>query len=153
MFLLFKYLSIFEILQMGGLARVTRYYVVTLVVAIGLFTTVVECTKHVSIKNSLGPGKNMTLHCQSKDNDLGQHNVAYGDEFGWNFSDNVFGATLFYCDLGWQNVKEFHFDAYSFARDKVRCDGAGCSWLVSAEGIYGLNGQTGFWEFMYKWPN
>ncbi|CAJ1940640.1 unnamed protein product [Sphenostylis stenocarpa] len=137
---------------MGGLAKIT-HHLVNLVVAIGLCTAVVEGSKHVSIKNSLGPGKNMTLHCQSKDTDLGKQNIGNGDEFGWDFSDNVFGTTLFFCDVGWQNVEEYHFDAYSFGRDRVRCDGAGCLWLVSAEGIYGLNGQTGFWEFMYQWPN
>ncbi|ESW26511.1 hypothetical protein PHAVU_003G125200 [Phaseolus vulgaris] len=138
---------------MGGLAKIRRHHVVSLVVAIGLCITAVECTKHVSIKNSLGSGKNMSLHCQSKDNDLGQQNIENGNEFGWDFSDNVFGSTLFFCDLGWQNVEHYHFDAYSFGRDRVRCDGAGCSWLVSAEGIYGFNGQTGFWEFMFQWPN
>ncbi|KAH1216448.1 Self-incompatibility protein S1 [Glycine max] len=128
---------------MGGLAKKITHHLVTLVLVIVLCTTIVEGTKHVSIKNRLGSGRNMTLHCQSKDNDLGKQNIAYGDEFGWDFSDNVAGTTLFFCDLGWENVEEFHFDAYSFARDRVRCGDAGCSWLVSIEGIYGLNGQTG----------
>ncbi|KAK7347944.1 hypothetical protein VNO80_22487 [Phaseolus coccineus] len=129
MFLLFKCLLLIYIYTyMGGLAKIRRHHVVGLVVvAIGLCITVVECTKHVSIKNSLGPGKNMTLHCQSKDNDLGHQNIANGDEFGWDFSDNVFGTTLFFCDLGCQNVQDYRFDAYSFGRDRVRCDGAGCS--------------------------
>ncbi|XP_014507793.1 self-incompatibility protein S1 [Vigna radiata var. radiata] len=113
----------------------------------------VECRKHVSIKNRLGAGKNMSLHCQSKDNDLGHQNIANGDEFGWDFSDNIFGTTLFFCDVGWEKVEEYHFNAYSFGRDRVRCDGVGCSWLLSAEGIYGFNVQTAFWEFMYQWPN
>ncbi|RDX63267.1 Self-incompatibility protein S1, partial [Mucuna pruriens] len=137
-----------------GMAKIS--HVMSLMVVIGLWNPnviVVSGSKHVSIKNNLGSGKNMSLHCQSKDNDLGTQNIVYGDEFGWDFSDNVIGSTLFFCDLGWQNVQQFHFDAYSFARDMVRCDGVGCSWLVAAEGIYGLNGQTGFWEFLYQWPN
>ncbi|KAL2338847.1 hypothetical protein Fmac_013293 [Flemingia macrophylla] len=134
--------------HMEGLAKITLLTTL-LVVGIGF---VAADTKHVSIKNMLGSGRNITLHCQSRDNDLGNQNVADGDEFGWDFSDNVFGTTLFFCDLGWQKVQNYHFDAYSFARDTVRCY-AGCSWLVSAEGIYGLNGQTGFWEFWYQWPN
>ncbi|TKY54352.1 Plant self-incompatibility S1 [Spatholobus suberectus] len=137
--------------HMGGLAKTT--HLMTLMVVIGLCSPIVVAgTKHVSIKNKLGSGKNMTLHCQSKDNDLGKQNIEDGDEFGWDLSDNVTGTTLFFCDLEWENVDEYHFDAYSFARDWVRCD-AGCSWLASAEGIYGLNGQTGYWEFIYQWPN
>ncbi|KAK7291766.1 hypothetical protein RIF29_07163 [Crotalaria pallida] len=142
--------------HMQGLAKINIHLVTMLLLLIGsllLCTQVVGAdSKHVSIKNKLGSGRNMTLHCQSKDNDLGEHNIGDGDEFGWDFSDNVIGTTLFYCDLGWGNVQEFHFDAYSFGRDHVRCN-SGCSWLVSVEGIYGLNGQTGFWEFIYHWPN
>lgn len=107
---------------------------------------------HVSIMNRLGDGENVTLHCQSKDNDLGQQNVADGSEFGWDFSVNTAGTTLFYCDMAWQNVPQYHFDAYDFGRDFVRCE-TQCLWLVSTEGMYGLNGRTGFWEYIYHWPN
>ncbi|KAH7573921.1 hypothetical protein JRO89_XS03G0227200 [Xanthoceras sorbifolium] len=112
----------------------------------------VNSNQHVSIINGLGNGKNMSLHCQSKDNDLGQHNLADGTEFGWDFSANAWGTTLFYCDMEWEAVQLYHFDAYAFDRDHVRCQ-TQCLWLISAEGIHGLNGQTGFWEYIYQWPN
>ncbi|XAR57647.1 hypothetical protein NMG60_11025879 [Bertholletia excelsa] len=108
--------------------------------------------EHVSIKNRLGSGKTMSLHCQSKDNDLGNQTVADGSDYGWDFSPNAWGTTLFYCDLGWEGVPEFHFDAYVSSRDAVRCP-SDCFWLISLEGVYGLNGQTGLWEFMYFWPS
>ncbi|KAI6685096.1 hypothetical protein NL676_031009 [Syzygium grande] len=94
----------------------------------------------------------MTLHCQSKDDDLGEQTVADGGKFGWDFDVNVWGTTLYYCDMGWANLQDYHFDAYSFARDSVHCD-AQCLWLVSEEGMYGLNGQTGFWEYIHQWPS
>lgn len=102
--------------------------------------------------NRLGNGRNLTIHCQSKDDDLGQQNISDGSEFGWDFSVNVGGTTLFYCDMEWEKVQQYHFDAYSFARDFTRCESQ-CLWLISTEGMYGLNGQTGYWEFMYYWPN
>ncbi|MBA0557162.1 hypothetical protein Golob_027210, partial [Gossypium lobatum] len=107
---------------------------------------------HVSIKNRLGNGKNLTLHCQSKDTDLGEQNVADGSEYGWDFTPNVWGTTLYYCVMGWEEVQQYNYDAYSFQRDFVRCVSQ-CSWLISAEGIYGLNGNTGFWEFAYNWSS
>ncbi|XP_057475973.1 self-incompatibility protein S1-like [Actinidia eriantha] len=107
---------------------------------------------HASIKNMLGNGNMMSIHCQSKDNDLGNQTVSDGSEFGWDFSPNVWGTTLFYCDLDWKNVSDFYFDAYAFARDSVRCKTL-CSWLVSGEGMYGFNEGTGLWEFMYNWPS
>jgi hypothetical protein len=107
---------------------------------------------HASIKNRLGNGENLSIHCQSKDDDLGQQDIADGSEFGWDFSVNAWGTTLFYCDMEWENARRSHFDAYSFSRDHTRCEPQ-CSWLISKEGMYGMNGQTGFWEFMYDWPN
>ncbi|KAK8538756.1 hypothetical protein V6N13_009135 [Hibiscus sabdariffa] len=93
---------------------------------------------HVSIMNRLGSGKNLTLHCQSKDTNIGQQNVCDGSELGWDFAVNVWGSMLFYCDMGWEEVHQYHFDAYYFQRDFARCESQ-CSWLVSREGIYGLN--------------
>jgi len=126
-------------------------HVMTLFLVIGL-CTLVAGTKHVSIKNRLGSGKNMSLHCKSRDDDLGEQNIAEGKEFGWNFNVNFLQTTLFFCDLAWEKVPQYYIEAYNYARDHVRCD-TGCSWLVASEGIYGLNGQTGLWEFMYNWPN
>lgn len=134
----------------GGSEKISHLAILLLMV-ISLCIPDIADNKHVSIKNSLGSGKNVTLHCQSKDNDLGVHNIEDGDEFGWDFSDNVTGTTLFFCDLEWESVQQYHFDAYDFGRDIVRCY-TGCAWLISAEGIYGFNGQTGYWEFIYNWP-
>lgn len=101
---------------------------------------------HTSIKNRLGNGRNLTLHCQSADNDLGQQNVTDGSEFRWDFAVNVGGTTLFFCDMGWEEVGEYHIDAYNFQRDFSRCP-SNCSWVVAAEGMYNLNEGTGLWEF------
>ncbi|KAJ0035820.1 hypothetical protein Pint_24138 [Pistacia integerrima] len=121
-----------------------------MVMVFGLCNLVVSQKVHASIKNRLDNGKNLTVHCQSKDDDLGQQNVADGNEFGWDFAVNVVGTTLFYCDMEWDQY-QYHFDAYAVNRDYVRCENQ-CLWLVSAEGMYGLNGRTGFWEYMYHWP-
>ncbi|KAK9276047.1 hypothetical protein L1049_005578 [Liquidambar formosana] len=67
----------------------------------GLCNHVFSDDVHASIKNRLGNGKSMMVHCQSKDNDLGLQNVTDGSEFGWDFSPNVWGTTQFYCNLEW----------------------------------------------------
>ncbi|KAK6936523.1 Plant self-incompatibility S1 [Dillenia turbinata] len=113
--------------------------------------TVCSETVHASVMNRLGGGEILTVHCQSKDTDLGERSVGDGDEYGWEFSPNVWGTTLFYCDLTWDGGS-YHFDAYSFGRDSVRCE-TQCLWIVSGEGMYGLNGQTGFWEYLYDWQS
>lgn len=107
---------------------------------------------HVGILNKLGGGKSIGIHCQSKDNDLGPQTVADGAQYGWDFSVNVFGTTLFYCNMGWESVQSFPFSAYDYQRDKGRCS-SNCSWLMAEEGIYSLNDGTGLWEFTYSWTS
>lgn len=105
----------------------------------------------VDITNRLGSGKNLTIHCRSKDDDLGEEVVENGGVYAWSFKTNAWGTTLFYCDLNWEGMSGFSFDAYSFRRDFVRCKSS-CSWLVAKEGVYQRNEISGFWEFMYFWP-
>lgn len=132
--------------------RAPSYLLMTLIV-LALGETVVSGKVHASVTNRLGGGESINLHCQSKDNDLGEHRVEDGGELGWDFFVNVVGTTLFYCDVSWESFGGFHFDAYSFERDwGGRCESR-CQWLISKEGMYGLNDQTGFWEFLYPWPN
>ncbi|XP_010910063.2 self-incompatibility protein S1-like [Elaeis guineensis] len=126
-------------------------YVVAVVAMLVVLAPCDEAVKvHVSILNRLGKGRSIDIHCQSKDNDLGLHTIPDGGEYGWDFSVNAFGSTLFYCDLAWEAVPEFHFDAYAYWRDQNRCSSQ-CSWLLAQEGVYGLNEGTGLWEFMYAW--
>ncbi|KAI3423363.1 uncharacterized protein J3R85_011099 [Psidium guajava] len=66
---------------------------------------------HVSIKNWLGSGKNMTLHCRSEDDDLSEQNVAAGSKFGWDFDVYMWGTTLYYRDMGWETLQDYHYYA------------------------------------------
>ncbi|KAF6163444.1 hypothetical protein GIB67_029293 [Kingdonia uniflora] len=97
------------------------------------FDSVASDNVHVSVKNKLGDGKNLTVHCQSKDNDLGEQTLTDGSEYGWDFSVNAWGSTLFYCDITWETVNRYHFDSYSYDRDWKRCESQ-CLWTVSGEG-------------------
>lgn len=70
-------------------ARRIGHPLLLLVLVIGLSNLALSDAVHASIMNRLGNGRNLTLHCQSKDNDLGQHSLTDGSEFGWDFSVNV----------------------------------------------------------------
>ncbi|XP_010248454.1 PREDICTED: uncharacterized protein LOC104591361 [Nelumbo nucifera] len=97
--------------------------------------------------NRLGNGQSMNVHCQSGDDDLGNQVLADGDEFGWAFSTNTLGTTLFYCNVNWFKNDWFHFDAYSHERDWSRCRSE-CRWRVSEDGLYLHNQKNGEWEAM-----
>ena len=100
---------------------------------------------HVHIQNR--QGKNINLHCRSKDDDLGYHNIENGTEYSWSFNTNFWGTTLFYCavlmdpDPVW-----YHFDAYRQSRDSYRCESQ-CLWaILKHHSLIGYNQKTGNWE-------
>ncbi|PIN06705.1 hypothetical protein CDL12_20736 [Handroanthus impetiginosus] len=39
------------------------------------------------------------VRCQSKDDDLGYHNLAPNQDYNWSFCDNTWATTLFFCHL------------------------------------------------------
>ncbi|KAE9593705.1 putative plant self-incompatibility S1 [Lupinus albus] len=84
--------------------------------------------RHVHIKNNLGDGINLQVHCKSGDDDLGIHNVTYGGDYQFHFRVNAFGTTLFFCGLVW-DAKLHYLNAYIHQRDKERC-APDCFWTV-----------------------
>jgi len=86
---------------------------------------------HVSIANNLDTNLDLTIHCKSKDNDLGVHLLHHDDSFSWEFNDNIFGTTLFYCSFQWNG--ELHwYDIYKSSRDRDACHV--CNWGVTKLG-------------------
>lgn len=76
---------------------------------------------HVRIFNNLGDNQGVSIHCKSKDNDLGT-NVIYNDQcYGWHFHSNIWGITLFFCHFSWSGG-EGTYDIYKAKRDCRRCD-------------------------------
>lgn len=90
----------------------------------------------VSVYNRLGVGYGLTIHCRSKDDDLGVHVIAYSEDFSFSFHSNFFN-TLFYCELQWQQTS-YTFDAYDYGRDYRRCEFE-CYWEVKQDSLLGYN--------------
>ncbi|CAI0396695.1 unnamed protein product [Linum tenue] len=65
----------------------------------------------VYIENSL-PTSEVTARCQSRDDDIGRHDIAVGDSISWGFGDNGWSETLFWCDLNATDYGVLSFDAY-----------------------------------------
>lgn len=112
--------------------------------------SVVHAKVKVRVANELGNGQSMSLHCRSKDDDLGS--VVLGDrqEMEWSFSVNFFGTTLFYCEVRWGLSSSspsnwYTFDAYDADRDYARCRSE-CRWMISNEGsLYGYDERLQTW--------
>ena len=104
---------------------------------------------HAGIKNTLPPGSSLTVHCQSKDDDLGVHVLPVNDSFNWSFKPTVFIlATLFFCKIQW-DTKQMSFDAYRETRDLTDCH-TKCFWEVTDKGACMLKHDGGY-GFCYDW--
>ncbi|GER56937.1 plant self-incompatibility protein S1 family [Striga asiatica] len=66
----------------------------------------VEVTNNLPLKSPV-----LTLHCQSKDDDLGYHNLTTNKDFDWSFCEHALGRTLFFCHLWWGS-RQKSFDVY-----------------------------------------
>lgn len=83
----------------------------------------------VVIVNELSDKLDLTVHCKSKDDDLGVQLLHHDKSFEFNFKNNIFGSTLFFCSFQWNGA--FHwFDIYKDSRDS--CDG--CKWVINNDG-------------------
>ncbi|CAN6684700.1 unnamed protein product [Malus baccata var. baccata] len=76
----------------------------------------------------------LNVHCQSKDDDLGSHDVSVNEEYSWKFKLNFWDTTLFFCNLSWKGGHK-SFDAYSSAITDV-CEESDCRWRATGDGIY-----------------
>ena len=70
----------------------------------------------VEIINKLGGGLTLTLHCKSKDDDLGVQTLAPDSSWSFKFSPAVFKTTLFFCNFKWGGESHW-FDIYDDNRD------------------------------------
>ena len=91
------------------------------------------------------------LHCQSRDNDLGQHTLWTGQSFGWGFHDNFFETTLFSCEFWSSTNQQTGFPVWSAKfRNTVNC--WFCDWFVRADGFYAMeHGSAGPPTFVHPW--
>ncbi|CAL5413684.1 unnamed protein product [Camellia sinensis] len=71
---------------------------------------------HITSEVPDTPGP-LTIHCKSRDNDLGEQLMNNGQDFHWSFKENLFGTTLFFCGFGW-NGKIQSFDVFSDTLDE-----------------------------------
>ncbi|XP_039010195.1 S-protein homolog 2-like [Hibiscus syriacus] len=70
----------------------------------------------VVIYNDLEDKKDLTIHCKSKDDDLGVHVLSYRESYDFQFKPRFLWRTLFFCRMTWSG-KSHWFDIYRGDRD------------------------------------
>ncbi|KAA0067970.1 hypothetical protein IC582_020086 [Cucumis melo] len=108
----------------------------------------------IHVVNGLN-NETLLVHCKSKDDDLGIHNlVSKGEEFQWTFKVNFFGTTLFWCYLQKPN---FSVSFESFWVEKShpwlnsRCFHNDCIWIAKDDAVYLRNNLDNVDERIHEW--
>ncbi|KAJ0054161.1 hypothetical protein Pint_02438 [Pistacia integerrima] len=93
----------------------------------------------VSINNYLQNKLDLTVHCKSANDDLGEHIVPYLKNYTFTFKKRFFQGTLFFCSFQWNGPLHW-FDIYDQSRDD--CDD--CLWEITETGPC-------FYSQCYEW--
>lgn len=92
---------------------------------LGVHKTTVRITNTESAK--------LTVHCKSKEDDLGAHELAKGAFYEFKFMpDVILLKTQFFCGFQWTGQPLRHFDVYIEERDVEVC--TFCPWLAKLNG-------------------
>ncbi|KAF8394186.1 hypothetical protein HHK36_020393 [Tetracentron sinense] len=112
-------------------------------------SSVVIGRKHVYVGNDLGEGLILNLHCKSKDDDLGNHQLSYRQNYTWGFKSTFFGSTLFWCNFQWGNVRDSH-EVFNAAEKEMQ-DKTNNLWLTRQDGLYYYNHDDDEYQLKYEW--
>ena len=108
---------------------------------------------HVQIANE--QRKTITLHCRSKNDDLGYHVVEFEKFYNWEFQPNIWGTTLFWCGVLFDSDPQwYYFDAYVHDRDHLLCDLNHCWWqIIEGHQARQFNPRTTEWIYYNLSPD
>ncbi|XP_050916728.1 S-protein homolog 2-like [Lathyrus oleraceus] len=107
--------------------------------------------KTVIIRNDIAQHPtplDLTLHCKSKNDDLGFHTLVFGETYSFRFRPSLvprIAEVLYFCSFSWKGSPYLHYlDVYNQAKDHCKI----CSWKISKNG--GCNDFKGY-EVCEEW--
>jgi len=97
------------------------------------------------INNVIAPDlKTITVHCKSKDDDLGFHTLLFGGSYEFSFTPKILTRnTLFFCGFTWpENPYRHYLDIYDYKHDNCK----NCTWHINVSGGCLNDHKCGFWK-------
>ncbi|XP_050217417.1 S-protein homolog 5-like [Mercurialis annua] len=107
-----------------------------------------EARQHVHIRNDIGANIDLTVHCKSKNDDLGDHLLHPQGTYEFSFKPNIWGTTLFFCSFSWAGQFKY-FTIYEAGMYSSLC--GDCFWVVHFDGPCLLKNDYGEIDTCYKW--
>lgn len=110
---------------------------------------------HIHVVNGLTNAQTLLVHCKSKDNDLGEHDLNGGTEYNWTFRVNFWDTTLFWCYLQKPDGKSSSFEAFWVEKSTIwlvyKCSGNNCIWIAKDDGIYLKDNEAQKDILLHEW--
>ncbi|KAL5824046.1 hypothetical protein ACOSQ4_021946 [Xanthoceras sorbifolium] len=101
----------------------------------------------VIVRNSLGAGSVMRIHCKSGDEDLGEYYLGFNAAFEWSF--RVLWRTMYWCNLYWDNNRYQKIHAFDVdRRDDEFCKPI-CVWKIKQDGAYCMRDDPNNQDFRH----
>lgn len=104
-------------------------------------------------RHGLNDNQTMSVHCKSKDDDLGIQNLPQGANTTWSFRTNFVHSTLFWCYMSKANahaaLKVFWQDIYLFQK----CNWKNCIYIAKDDGVYIKDFPNDCDVFAKKWED
>ncbi|KAJ7979704.1 Plant self-incompatibility protein S1 family [Quillaja saponaria] len=100
----------------------------------------------VEIVNKM-PNMILVVHCKSKTDDLGEHQIPFQNDYTFQFRPNVLPTTLYFCSMAWPGSTLHYFDVYVEKRDTCTY----CSWHVLRDGACLFDPNTQKYEGCIPW--
>ncbi|KAK9683173.1 hypothetical protein RND81_10G120900 [Saponaria officinalis] len=133
----------------------TNSNILLIVMLISLLINISEAgilTKTIEVRaiNALTNGKNVQVHCRSKDDDVGLQDIPKGEEYSFSLEPGVLGNTLYSCDFKWDNNSK-KFDIFVQQRDSATCRQEICRWEIKEFGpcLYSYSREK--FDICYNW--
>lgn len=138
--------------------------VLVLVLVLSIFSYMSEVKAafekyEIHIINNL-PNSILRVHPQSKDNDLGYHNLNNGQDYTWSFKVNFPSTTLYFAHFWWNNKKQKSFNVFDIGLGMDYCGYNiialnRCYWYVKEDGFYIQNNYKSGHPLkkMYDWDS
>ncbi|PRQ45873.1 putative plant self-incompatibility S1 [Rosa chinensis] len=111
---------------------------------------IVKHKTHLQISNYMET--ELTIHCKSKDNDIGVKTLPPQGSYAFSFRPNFWNSTLFFCKFTWKDGSHW-FDIYVQTRDQHSCV-KNCNWFVvkNGSGVCRLiEGEAHLVDMCYPW--
>ncbi|CAN1253137.1 S-protein homolog 21 [Linum perenne] len=118
-----------------------------------LTTSPAMATKfQINVSNMLSNDRKLSVHCQSKDTNLGSRRLAVGEIYGWSFSRNIFGKTLFWCNLSCHGGhNRLSFNSYDESQGKGMKPVYEINWVLKDDGLYYHDKESGMEMLVAPW--